>query len=345
MPEKKRIRVLLVEDSPATKENLESLLLRDPDFEIVGWARTGEEALQLASTAAPDLITMDLFLEGDLGGERISQMIMGTRPCPIVVITAKESGREAMDALKYGALEILPKPSPEMFRDPEKVRKFLNELKLLARIAVIRRPLGAEAAQLQGRLGEGLSLIAIGSSTGGAKVLLDILKELPKGRNAAVLVSHHVRAEFQLDFVDWLSRQVPYRVKLAEHGERISGDVIYISPQDVHLRLGTGGLIELSQAPPIRGFRPSATELFGSLASLAPSRTIGVILSGMGDDGAKGLLDLCEKKGHTIAQDRETSIVYGMPKAAADLGAASEILPAEKIGGAITARLELWNRT
>lgn len=121
--------------------------------------------------------------------------------------------------------------------------------------------------------------------------------------------------------------------------------MIYISPQDVHLRLGTGGLIELSQAPPIRGFRPSATELFGSLASLAPSRTIGVILSGMGDDGAKGLLDLCEKKGHTIAQDRETSIVYGMPKAAADLGAASEILPAEKIGGAITARLELWNRT
>lgn len=187
-------------------------------------------------------------------------------------------------------------------------------------------------------------LVAIGSSTGGVKVLQEILKELPTGKGAAILIAHHITRDFEKDFFQWISRQTPYAIKTPKDGERICPDTIYVAPSDVHLCVGADGIIRLSKEPPVDGFRPSATKLFESVAKHSDSKCIGIVLSGMGRDGAAGLLEMAKIGGVTIAQDKKTSPVFGMPDVAIKMGAVSHILGSGEIAKMVLQKLEAWNR-
>lgn len=187
-------------------------------------------------------------------------------------------------------------------------------------------------------------LIAIGSSTGGVKVLQEILKGLPTGKGAAILITHHITKDFEKDFFEWISRQTSYDLKVPKNGERICPDTIHVALSGMHLCVGADMTIRLSEEPPIDGFRPSATKLFESVARHTDSKCIGIILSGMGRDGASGLLEIAKIGGVTIAQDKKTSSVFGMPDVAIKMGAVSYILGSSDISKVVLRKLEEWNR-
>lgn len=187
-------------------------------------------------------------------------------------------------------------------------------------------------------------LVAIGSSTGAVKVLQEILKGLPSGKRAAILLVHHIARDFEKDFTDLLYRQSSYLPGDVKNGEKIVPETIYVAPSDYHLCVSENATIALSKDPPVDGFRPSATKLFQSIALYAPGRCIGIVLSGMGRDGAAGLLELAQGGGFTIAQDRATSSVFGMPDAAIKIGAATRVLGSSEIAKVVLDKLEEWNK-
>ncbi|OGL61830.1 MAG: chemotaxis response regulator protein-glutamate methylesterase [Candidatus Tectomicrobia bacterium RIFCSPLOWO2_12_FULL_69_37] len=336
------IRVLVAEDSAVTREYLVYLLGRDPGLEVAGAARDGQEALDEAKRLRPDVILMDVHMPR-MNGYEATRRIMEEAPVPIVMVSASLSMDETamtFQALQAGALTVAEKPPGLDHPDHAAVaRRLVETVKSMAEVKVVRRWPRRERPALPPRPARPSSrkvqLIAIGASTGGPAALSEILRNLPGDLGVPVLVVQHIAAGFVPGLTEWLEKQTPLTVKLAEAEETARPGVVYVAPDGWQMGVTKDFRIRLTKAPSLNGFCPSVDYLFRSVAEFHGHSAIGVLLTGMGRDGAEGLLHLRQAGGVSIVQDEESSVVFGMPGEAVRIGAAEFVLAPEEIAGAI----------
>jgi two-component system, chemotaxis family, protein-glutamate methylesterase/glutaminase len=345
------LRVLVTEDSVVARALLVSIVGRDPGLEVVGEARDGEEAVALAAKLKPDVITMDVHMP-KLDGLEATRRIMAETPTPIVVISAidPKDVRLSFEALDSGALAVLAKPTGPAAPDfADRAAEIVNTIKTMAGVRVVkRRPRLAGATEAAPKpetrdprpetrpaARRRIDLVAIGSSTGGPDALGKIVGALPANAPVPIVIVQHITVGFHQGLVDWLNNVTPLTVKLGVEGESLRAGEVVIAPGEKHLTIDPGRRIKLIDEGPVRGHRPSATKLFQSVTKVYGANALGVILTGMGDDGADGLVDLHNAGGWVIGQDEATCVVYGMPREAALRGAVSEVLPLGEIAGGI----------
>jgi two-component system chemotaxis response regulator CheB len=334
----KRTRVLLVDDSPIFTEAL-SLTLADSQVEIVGIARHGEEAVAMNNELAPDLVLMDVMMPV-MDGLAAIERIMASRPTPILVMTGDPRGRSgelSLEALARGALDLVPKPSGFPLSAAAR-RELLQKIELLASVSVVRHIRGhrhrwrrSQGPPDEPRRQSHLRVVATVGSTGGPSALARILGALPFDFPAAVVVVQHMSAAFADAFCRWLDHASALEVRTAQQGDALAPGVVLIAPPDKHIMVTSKGSVRLDEEPRSQAHVPSGDVLLRSLAATQARRATGVVLTGMGHDGAEGLLALRHAGGMTIAQDEASSVVDGMPRAARGLGAASKVLPLEEI--------------
>jgi len=339
------IRVLLAEDSPVTERMLTVMLDRDPDITVEAVTRDGDRTIDLARRLRPDLIALDLSVPG-IDPADLTRRIMENRPTPIILLagTSTESPGhlDALDAMRAGAMSVIQKPRSGSGSTREDfAAKLTREVKVLHRVRPQERASSqpqtspSPSRPLPPRSPAPISMIGIGASTGGPQALSQVLSALPRDLPAPILVVQHIAAGFVTDFAQWLDSICALTVRVAVGGEIVQPGNVYVAPEGTHLGIFANRRIRLSTAPKISGHRPSADFLFSSLAKTLPRQTLGILLTGMGEDGAEGLLRLKQARGTTFAQDQESCIVFGMPEAAARLGAADQIIPLGRMAPSI----------
>jgi two-component system chemotaxis response regulator CheB len=336
------IRVLIVDDVKSARDLLKDILATDPGFQVVGEVADGMEAVGAASKLRPDLITMDIRLPG-LDGFQAVERILVEIPVPIVMITASMSNQEEklFRAFSAGALDVLDKHELYLWRTRPEIRSsFLRRLRALA-VTRVKRGLSRIPPELEvscpvrhtpRRLEESPLLVAIAASTGGPGALLSLFRRIPSQIDGAFVVVQHMSRGFLEGLVRWLDNEIELKVRRAQEGDLLEPGLVLVAPGDYHLLVTPRGTIRLNKSLPINGHRPSAELLFDSVAQCYGRRGVGIMLTGMGSDGAAGLKSLRACGGLTIAQDEETSIIFGMPRAAIELDAAKMVLPLEEIG-------------
>jgi len=336
------IRVLIVDDVKSARDLLEEILTTDPRFQVVGLVGDGLEAVAAVLKIRPDLVTMDIRLPGIDGFEAVER-ILAVFPVPIVMITASMGKQEEklFRAITAGALDVLDKQELYLWRTRPEIRNsFLKRLRTLASTKVERVTgiIPAEPPPLltlrrpQRRTAESPLVVAIAASTGGPTALVRVLKRISPQVSASFLVVQHMSSGFLEGLVRWLDKEVELEVKEAQEGDTLEAGVVLVAPGDHHMMVTEKDTVRLDKSLPINGHRPSAEVLFDSVASNYGKRGAGVILTGMGSDGAEGLKSLRLCGGHTMAQDEQTSIIFGMPRAAIELDAAEVVLPLDDIG-------------
>lgn len=335
-----RIRVLLAEDSSVTRQFLVHLLESDPRLTVVGAVGDGQAALEFVQRNKPDVVLMDMHMPV-LDGFEATRAIMATCPVPIVICTATAPVGDvavAFRALEAGAIACVEKPLGAGREDFERLAaQLLDTVKLMSEVKVVRRTAPRSAAERR-PLGilPGIQLIGIGGSTGAPPVLQTILAALPKDFPVPVLVVQHISDGFLSGMAEWLDQTTGLRVHVAAHDTVPLPGHVYLAPDGFHLGIRAGGILKLTRDAPERGLRPAVSFLFRSLAQVCGARAVGVLLTGMGVDGAMELKQMRDAGAVTIAQDRESSVVHGMPGAAIEIGAATHVLPPELIAATLT---------
>ncbi len=338
------LRVLVADDSAVTRQYLAHLLGQDPALKVVGMARDGVEACEQAETLRPDVIIMDVHMPRRDGYEA-TRHIMERAPTPIVMVSASVDPAEVtttFQAIQAGALAILEKPrGPDHAEEARDTRRLIETVKLMAEVRVVRRwprnPRTAKPKTLPApRAGE-TRIIAIGASTGGPQVLVDILGRLPGSLTVPIVIVQHMTPGFSVGLAEWLDRESKLTVKLAQAGELALPGTAYIAPDGAQLGITPIGRFHLTAENSHGDICPSASFLFDSVAEAYGPAAVGILLTGMGHDGASGLKHLRERGGVTIAQDEETSAIFGMPAAAIKLGAAQHVLAPSEIAQMICA--------
>ena len=334
------INVLIVDDSPTLRHLIRAIFDTDPELKVVGEARNGEEAVAMVARLQPDVVTMDIEMPHMDGYEAIRR-IMSETPVPIVVLTSTESDIRlgaTYKGVESGALMVVGKPHGLRGDDPD-ADEIINVVKAMADVKVIRRrwhiPKHPEPSAHRNRVSRPIQpayqVLAVGTSTGGPPALRTVLSELPATFSVPVLVVQHISRGFTAGLARWLNETISMRVKLADAGEPLLPGTVYIAPDGVHLQVSPQKKVALLEENPLDGHRPSVTALFNSVAKQYGQAAVGVLMTGMGRDGANGLYAMKQAGAYTIAQDEASSIVFGMPKEAINMGAASEVLALQKI--------------
>jgi two-component system chemotaxis response regulator CheB len=332
------IRVVVAEDSVTTRELIVAVLTSDPDIAVVGQAANGTEAVALASRLRPDVITMDIRMPV-MDGFEATRRIMSEAPTRIIVLSSSVDAEElkiTFEALKLGAVAVVEKPRASDAGAFQAVRQqFLDTVKSMAEVRVVRHwPKHPPAPRLRTVVrppASPIQVIAVAASTGGPGALAALLQALPPDLGAPILAVQHITPGFERGLAGWLGSLTSMRVRLATDGARLTGGEVLVGPSDYHMGVAANGTVSLDRRPPIQGHRPSATALFASVAAAFGPRAIGVVLTGMGEDGAAGLKALRDAGGRTIAQDEASCVVYGMPRAAVALGAVEYVEPLDHI--------------
>lgn len=354
------IRVLLVEDSPVALTILKRILATDPEIQVVGVAHNGIEALELIPQVQPTVICTDLHMP-KMSGLELIRRIMSEFPRPVLVISAsvqEEDRQNVFQLLQAGALEVFPKPRTGLSSEYEQNKQALiNAIKVLAGVSVFTqrlrvvppvassngnppvysnstRPTSTGSSVLSGGPVVDIRLprvVAIGASTGGPQALHTILRPLPATFPVPILCVQHISEGFLQGLVTWLNAECALKIAIAQPGELPKPGTVYFAPERHHLQLDSQGRFTYLAAPPVAGHCPSATVLFQAVAAYYRRSAIGILLTGMGRDGADGLLSLAESGSSTIVQDEASCVVFGMPKEAIALGAAQQILPLQDI--------------
>jgi len=343
-----KIRVMIVEDSGVVRELLQALIGEDPRLEVAASVGSAEEALRVLHRISPDVISMDIRLPG-MNGFEATKRIMAERPTPIVVVSASVESEDlkiSMNALRAGALSVIEKPVGKAHSDYAPLSERLcTQLVLMSQVKVIRQRIktntgfgkkeATENASTTRRLSapapHSFRILGVVASTGGPAALQQLVGDLGPDFPLPIVLVQHMTTSFMAGFISWLDGLSPFDVGLATDGELVKRGRIYVAPADRHLCVD-GVHLRLNDGPLVSAQRPSGTVLFQSLADSWGPRSLGVLLTGMGDDGAAGLKELRGAGGHTIAEHKSTAVVYGMPGVAARLGAACESLPLEQIG-------------
>jgi len=340
------IKILLVEDSPVALVVLKKILDSCPELQVVGTARTGKEALPMIPQLEPDIICTDLHMP-QMNGLELTQEVMARYPRPIIVISASvkdDDPHNVFELLQAGALDVLPKPRGAMLEDYEAIKdQLINKIKVLAGVKVFKKTRKNETVipQLEVKtpwvqpknilndkpiFWNQLKVIVIGASTGGPQALQEILSKFPAKFPVPIICVQHISEGFLLSFLDWLKTIVNLPIEIAPLGLIPQPGKIYFPPEQKHLELDNHGRFFHSNAPAVSGHRPSVNVTFASAAKFYGSSTLGILLTGMGRDGAEGMLRIFEVGGFTIAQDELTSVVFGMPQEAIKMGAVHQIL-------------------
>ncbi|MBX3225772.1 MAG: chemotaxis-specific protein-glutamate methyltransferase CheB [Labilithrix sp.] len=334
------IRVLVVDDSATVRGHIVDILSADPTFTVVGEATDGRQAIEACERLRPDVMTMDMMLPV-LSGLAATEYIMAYCPTPIVVVSSAENRGEVFrtyDAIAAGAVDVLEKPTAST--PPEEwANKLAFVLRVASRIRVVthlRKRLPAALPSVRAAPASEIRVVCVGASTGGPGAVRRLLLDLPGGFPVPVILVLHIGEPFDATLADWLDAQTAHRVGFATHGQSLfdAGPRVIMAPAGRHLRVASGKLY-LDDGPERHSCRPSVDVLFESIAKEMGVNTAGVLLTGMGRDGANGLLEIRKAGGYTIAQDEASSVVYGMPRAAVELGAAKSVLPLDLIGGAL----------
>lgn len=349
------LKVMVVEDSLTAQKLIVSILSKDPNIDVIGVASSGEEAIRLLENLEPDVITMDIHMPG-MNGLDVTRKIMETRPVPIVVVSESclvHDVERAFQLIDAGALSAIPKPVPTpglsaTGRSKEfeiaagrltQTVKDMSQVKVVRRWPRLRKPDEPGQAISTSRLtrlpkAEQLSVIALGASTGGPAALCEVLKGLPANYPLPIVAVQHIAPGFLAGMVEWMNQSLKVKVKVAAAGEVLKAGHLYIAPEGRHLALQKAAsniAIALDDGPPKRGHRPAVSHLFASLADDFGPSALGILLTGMGQDGASELLRMKEAGATTIAQDKESSVVHGMPGEAIRLGGAVHVLSLEAI--------------
>ncbi|ABC80390.1 chemotaxis-specific protein-glutamate methyltransferase CheB [Anaeromyxobacter dehalogenans] len=327
------IRVLVADDSELFRELLARVVAAEPGFEVAAVAADGDAAAAMARALRPDVVTMDLHMPDADGYSGIAR-IMAETPTPILVLTANPTEAAGFRALSLGALDILEKPSATADLG-EYGRLIRSRLRLLAGVKVIRHLRGLrERRDAAPARAARVEVVVIGASLGGPRALAAVLRGLPPDFPAPIAVVQHIADGFTAGLAGWLAQESRLDVREARHGDPLRAGRVLIAPSGRHLVLGEG-VARLSDAPPVDTFRPSVTPLFTSAARQYGRRCCGVLLTGMGRDGAEGLRVIKDAGGPTLAQDEATSAVFGMARAAVELGAVDRVLPVDEIPRAL----------
>lgn len=344
------IKVLVVEDSPVVREFLVHILNSDPKIQVIDTASDGEEALKVVEEKKPDVITMDINMPR-MDGYETTRRIMELHPTPIVIVSGNWDTKEvatAFRAIEAGALTGVQRPTG--IGHPEHaatVKELLETVKLMSEVKVVRRwsrlqrqrpgPSILPSAEFEFKpMSSEVRLVAMGASTGGPNVLQKILSGLPKNFLSPLLIVQHMATGFVQGFVEWISQTSGFPVRIAIHGELALPGHAYVAPDGLHMGIGPGNRIALSHGEPENGLRPSVSYLFRSVMKTYGKQAIGILLTGMGRDGAEELKLMKDSGALTIAQDKKSSVVHGMPGEAIGLGGATYVLPADRIAAALT---------
>jgi two-component system, chemotaxis family, protein-glutamate methylesterase/glutaminase len=346
-----KIKVLVADDSQVTRMLLVQLLNSDPCIRVIGAVNDGQAALEFleAGVQRPDVVVMDIHMPR-LDGFEATRRIMETQPLPIIICTATASPQDlavAFRSMEAGAVACVEKPVALGADFEPRLRNLLQTVRLMSEVKVVRRWNRSRSAPTmppasssgKPRASAGVKLIGVGASTGGPPVLQTILSGLPKDFPVPLLIVQHIARGFLPGMVDWLGQTTGLRVHIAAHGATPLPGHAYVAPDDFHLAADARGHLVLAREPAESGLRPAVSYLFRSLADSYGANAVGVLLTGMGRDGATELKRMKDHGAYTIAQDRDSSIVHGMPGAAIELGAASQVLAADKIAGALIARI------
>lgn len=332
------IKVLIVDDSAVVRMQIASLLSSQNDISIVGEARNGQEAIELAKKHVPNIITMDLHMPVMNGQEAIEE-IMSTKAVPILVISDAEESDTAFRAVSAGALAVYPKG--QLADDNGK--EFIQKIRLLSKVKVIKHirrnkprpvPLPEQVEIPTGLKSNGSKVLAIASSTGGPKALSIILEQLPEDFPCPIVIAQHIADGFVPGLANWLNSMARINVKVAEDGEELKTGTAYLSVPNKNMTL-SGHKIKYIPVEKTDIYHPSCNKLLSSVAAVYGRNSVGVILTGMGDDGVLGLKDIKYCGGKTLAQDKDSSVVYGMPRVAMEKGATDRAISIREMAAEI----------
>lgn len=352
----KSVNILVVDDSQLVRNILREIFQSDPDLHVIGEAVNGKEAVRMTRDLKPDIITMDIQMP-EMDGFEATEQIMAYTPTPILVFSSaidKSEQYTSYKAISLGALDNMSKPdiTQEGFdliaETLVKKVKMLSNIKVIPHIRAKLKSTGlepkAEEKKFTGKkvVPENLKfrLVAVGASTGGPQALAKICSALPHGFPVGIVIVQHISRGFIDSFVEWLGTQTSLKVKVAEHGESVNGGTIYFAPDDVQMEVTAKNTILLDKDLPRWGeFKPSVNQLFKSVGKNLGDRALGVILTGMGEDGVRGMEEMYRSGSYTIAQDRETSLIFGMPRAAIESRCIHTVLPLDKIANEIMRKI------
>lgn len=364
-----KTRVLIVDDSAFMRKVLQSIIAADPQMEVVGEARDGREAVSLNESLNPDVISMDINMP-HMDGLQASEAIMARNPRPIVIVSseARDGAEATLRALELGAIDFVPKPTNAIDLDMNSVRDELcRKLKVASRVRVVRtiknnnnngggnngggngtappaKPVASvSAAAAPMNASEAVNgrfpIIVVAASTGGPQTLMNFVPMFPRDFLGAVILVQHMPGTFTSQFAHQLAEVAKIHVKEAQHGEMVQPGVFYVCPGSHHLRITPQGRIALDEGERINGYRPCADVTFETAAAYSGPMTTGVILTGMGSDGAKGSQSVKACGGHVIAQDEVTSVIFGMPAEAIKTGVVDQVLGIDAIVPAVEKRV------
>lgn len=351
-----KIKVLVAEDSAVVRTFLVHLLESDPQIRVVGAVADGQAAVDFVQKHKPDIVLMDIHMPR-LDGFEATRRIMETQAVPIVICSATARARDvviAFQAMEAGAIACIEKPLGREHRDFEVLAAHLLEtVKLMSEVRVVRRTGHSRSAPLAKAVPAPavewksapapIRLVGIGASTGGPPVLQTILAGLPKDFPAPLLIVQHIAHGFLAGMVEWLNQTTSLQIHIASYGTSPLPGHVYLAPDDFHMGIGAGGNIILNREAPENHLRPSVAFLFRTLADVYGPNALGVLLTGMGRDGAEELKAMKDKGAVTIAQDQQSSAVHGMPGVAIALGGATHVLAADKIADALVALVKPEN--
>ena len=352
----KSVNILVVDDSQLVRNILKEVFHSDPDLHVIGEAINGKEAVRMTRDLKPDIITMDIQMP-EMDGFEATEQIMAYTPTPILIFSSaidKSEQYTSYKAISLGALDNMSKPdiTQEGFdlitETLVKKVKMLSNIKVIPHIRAKLKSVGFEAKGDEKKFtGKKTALenlkyqiVAMGASTGGPLALAKIFSALPHNFPVGIVIVQHISRGFIDSFVEWLTTQTTLKVKVAEHGEPVASGTIYFAPDDVQMEVTVKNTIMLDKDLPQWGeFKPSVNHLFKSAGRNLGNRAMGVILTGMGEDGVKGMEEMFRNGSYTIAQNKETSLIYGMPRAAIESRCVNTVLPLEKIADEIMRKI------
>jgi two-component system chemotaxis response regulator CheB len=349
----KKIRVLIVDDSAYMCRVLREIISADPQLEVVGQGRDGRDAVAMAESLKPDVITMDINMP-HVDGLQATELIMSQHPRPIVIVSSesREGAASTLRALELGAIDFVPKPSTGIDLDMKLVREELaRKLKLAAKVRVVRTAARCKVAPAASASRESAAsavasssrakfpLVVVAASTGGPAAVTKLVADLPKDLAAAVFLVLHMPAAFTQPFIAQLHEVATLPVKEAQPDEVPQPGTIYVCPGSSHLRLSPAGKILLDSGARIEGYRPCADVALQTISAYARTLVVAAVLTGMGNDGSKGAVAVRAAGGCVLAQDEATSMIFGMPAEAIKTGAVNEVLPLRDMGAAIERRV------
>ena len=344
------IRVLITEDSILFGKFMKEILESDPEIQVVGWAKNGKECIEQLKPLKPDVITMDIHMPV-MDGLETTEYIMLNIPTSILIVSSlvKSEMGISFKALKSGAMDVIEKPKFIKDTPLEKIGETLIErVKTIARVRPLKKYKRSRDVQQADKnvgrkspfpkpLGKNsYGILVIGASTGGPPVLQTILKNIPPDYPFPIIITQHMASGFLKGFIEWLKTDCFFNVKTGKNNEILTKGTVYLAPDNYHIGITQNRHIFLSNTPPIGGHRPSIDFMMESAASIYKDYCMGILLTGMGRDGAKGMLSIRKSGGYTISQSEESCVIFGMPKAAIDIGATTKVCSISNISYEIT---------